>query len=99
MNPSISLSELRGAFERVVNDIEARGIQEIEFVDGGYWYFHTEDALDIYGDPQPALGEYDDDIERLKKEKDELEVVSYNFIQSLSSVIQYIAARPPVSKT
>ena len=98
MNSTLSLGELRSAFERVVYDLESRGITEIEFVDGGYWHFGTEDALDIYGKPLPALGEYEEDVERLKTEKDGLEVVSYNFIQSLSSVIQYIAARPPVCK-
>lgn len=95
MTSELHLDELSAALERILSDLRKRGVEIISIEEEGYLHVSMDKALDVYGDPVLSLGRYDEDMDLIRKEPQELEIVSYNYIQSLSSLIQYLGIRPP----
>jgi hypothetical protein len=89
MATKVSLIDLRASFEALISHLESKGISTISVESSGYWYFNITDALDLYGSPQPSLGDYEEDLDKLAAIRAGSDEDHRNGIQSLSSIIQY----------
>jgi hypothetical protein len=95
MASEITLEELSEAMARVIDDLKRKGVSRVTIDERGYLHINMTRVLDVFEQPQISLGDYDEDVETIRYELEQQGPVSYNYIQSLASLIQYLGIRPP----
>jgi len=89
----ISRENLALACDRLFDDLRSRGIDNIEFTDDAYLHITMGSQLKIYEDPIIGLRNYEDDVRCIIEEPKSLSFVSYNYVESVCSILQYIVAK------
>ncbi len=90
-NSNISITELKKAFNNILNVLEACEIDHIEIDEDYYWYIPKEKIYNMMNDPGDfTIGQLSDDLNEIKKiANNEKEAILYAFVW-LSSIIRYI---------
>jgi hypothetical protein len=92
---NLRVTEIKMALDMIAQALDRAKIEEIAIDAPGYFYITSRSAFDVYGNPEIALGQFDECIALIRGTLTENIPMSYSFLQAIAAVFIYLSERPP----